>query len=172
LRYYFRLYLRMCMLLCKTAALNSRLFQLRCDRNCACRASGFAPAARLLTMRNWAVLRHHRRDSQMRRRPSSHVSPFAFLVRRSPGLVDPFAGQKARMVWAERKHEGEDMRVITDNDLAARSDAELAVLFHVVSQALADSEPQTDKRRKVIASLQTISRARAARHYQCTAPGL
>lgn len=76
------------------------------------------------------------------------------------------------MVWAERKHEGEDMRVITDNDLAARSDAELAVLFHVVSQALADSEPQTDKRRKVIASLQNISRARAARHYQCTAPGL
>lgn len=63
------------------------------------------------------------------------------------------------------------MRVITDNDLAARSDAELAVLFHVVSQALATTQPLSDRRRRVIASLQTISRAKAARHYQCAVPG-
>jgi hypothetical protein len=63
------------------------------------------------------------------------------------------------------------MRVITDNDLAARSDAELAVLFHMVSQALAVAEPNTDRRRRVIASLQNISRARAARHRQCMVPG-
>jgi hypothetical protein len=63
------------------------------------------------------------------------------------------------------------MRVITDNDLAARSDAELAVLFHVVSQALGEAKPATDHRKRVIASLQNISRARAARHFQCRAPG-
>ena len=55
------------------------------------------------------------------------------------------------------------MRVITDNDLAARSDAELAVLFHMVSQGLAAAEPHTDRRRRVIASLQNISRARGRR---------
>jgi len=63
------------------------------------------------------------------------------------------------------------MRVITDSDLAARSDAELAVLFHVVSQALGRTEPETPARRTAIASLQTISRARAARHSRCMVPG-
>jgi hypothetical protein len=63
------------------------------------------------------------------------------------------------------------MRVITDSDLAARSDAELAVLFHVVSQALGEAKPATERRKSVIASLQNISRARAAHHYQCKVPG-
>lgn len=63
------------------------------------------------------------------------------------------------------------MRVITDNDLAARSDSELAVLFHVVSQALTQAQPATEQRKRVIASLQNISRARAVRHYQCKVPG-
>lgn len=63
------------------------------------------------------------------------------------------------------------MRVITDNDLATRSDAELAVLFHMVSQVLATTEPQSDRRRRVVASLQNISRAKAVRHKQCTVPG-
>jgi hypothetical protein len=63
------------------------------------------------------------------------------------------------------------MRVITDSDLAARSDAELAVLFHVVSQALAQAKPASEQRRSVVASLQNISRTRAARHHQCKVPG-
>jgi len=63
------------------------------------------------------------------------------------------------------------MKLITDIDLTSRTDAELAVLFHMASQALAVTDPGTPGRRSVIASLQSISRARAVRHLQCTVPG-
>jgi len=63
------------------------------------------------------------------------------------------------------------MRLITEFDLKSRTDAELAVLFHMAAQALAATIPGTPSRRTVIASLQTISKARAARHRQCTVPG-
>lgn len=64
------------------------------------------------------------------------------------------------------------MRPITDTDLSGRSDVELAVLFQVVSEALADTAPGTPERRTVIDSLQTISEARSARHRACAVPGL
>lgn len=64
------------------------------------------------------------------------------------------------------------MRLITDNELTSRTDVELAVLFHVVSQALGSTKTGTPARRTVIASLQNISQARAARHYRYTAPGI
>lgn len=63
------------------------------------------------------------------------------------------------------------MRLVTDTELTARTDVELAVLFHVVSQALAAAKPGTPARRAVIASLQNISKARADRHYRCRVPG-
>jgi hypothetical protein len=63
------------------------------------------------------------------------------------------------------------MRLITDTELTSRSDVELAVLFHMVSNALADARPGSPARRRVIASLQNISRARAGRHKQCRVPG-
>ncbi len=64
------------------------------------------------------------------------------------------------------------MRLITDTELTGRTDAELAVLFHMVSQALAAAKPGTPARRNVIASLQNISTARAQRHYRRPAPGI
>jgi len=64
------------------------------------------------------------------------------------------------------------MRLITDTDLASRTDVELAVLFHMVSQALGRTRPGTPGRQAVIASLQNISRARSVRHRQCRALGL
>ncbi len=63
------------------------------------------------------------------------------------------------------------MRLITDTELTSRTDVELAVLFHMVSNALAVAKPGSPARRTVIASLQNISRARAVRHKQCTVPG-
>lgn len=63
------------------------------------------------------------------------------------------------------------MRLITDTDLSSRSDVELAVLFEMVAEALGRTSPGTPARRTVIASLRNISRARAARHRRCRAPG-
>ena len=45
------------------------------------------------------------------------------------------------------------MRLITETELAGRADAELAVLFQMVSQALAAARPGTPARRAVISSL-------------------
>ena len=64
------------------------------------------------------------------------------------------------------------MRLITETELSGRTDVELAVLFQVVSQALAAAKPGTPARRNVIASLQNISSVRASRHYRCQVPGL
>lgn len=64
------------------------------------------------------------------------------------------------------------MRLISDTELASRTDLELAVLFQVASEALATAKPGTQERRDVIASLQNISRERARRHLHCRPPGL
>ena len=64
------------------------------------------------------------------------------------------------------------MRVITLNDLAGRTDLEIAVLFHIASQSLGCTAPGTTARRAVISSLQNISEARAIRHKAGRAPGL
>jgi hypothetical protein len=64
------------------------------------------------------------------------------------------------------------MRLITDSELANRTDLELAILFHVASQALGRTRPGSPERQAVIASLQNISRARSVRHKQCREPGL
>ena len=61
------------------------------------------------------------------------------------------------------------MRVITLNDLTSRTDLEIAVLFHMASQALGRTNPGTTERKAVIASLQNISQARGLRH---RGPGL
>ena len=55
------------------------------------------------------------------------------------------------------------MKVITLNELTTRTDLELAVLFHIASQALGRTAPGTPVRRAVISSLQNISEARALR---------
>ena len=63
------------------------------------------------------------------------------------------------------------MRMISTAELTSRTDVELAVLFHMVSNALAVAKPGSPARRTVIASLQNISRARSVRHRQCVVPG-
>lgn len=63
------------------------------------------------------------------------------------------------------------MRLITESELAGRTDVELAVLFQVVSQALGETVPGTPERRAVIESLRNISMARAGRHRRSTVPG-
>jgi hypothetical protein len=64
------------------------------------------------------------------------------------------------------------MRLITDSELANRTDLELAILFQIASEALARTTPGSPERQTVIASLQNIGRARSARHRQCRTPGL
>ena len=64
------------------------------------------------------------------------------------------------------------MKVITLNELASRTDLEIAVLFHMASQALGRTTPGTPARRAVISSLQNISQARADRHKAGRGPGL
>ena len=63
------------------------------------------------------------------------------------------------------------MRLISNTELASRTDAELAVLFHMVSNDLGRTKPGTLDRRKVIGSLQNISQARAVRHKRCIVSG-
>jgi hypothetical protein len=64
------------------------------------------------------------------------------------------------------------MRLITDSELARRSDAELAVLFQKAAEALATAKPGTQERRSAVASMQNIGRERARRHRQPRPPGL
>jgi hypothetical protein len=64
------------------------------------------------------------------------------------------------------------MRLIIETELTGRTDVDLAVLFQMVSQALAAAKPGTPARRAVITSLQNISSVRASRHYRSTAPGI
>lgn len=70
------------------------------------------------------------------------------------------------------KSEENAMRLITNTELSSRSDSELAVMFHMVSGALAMAKPGTPERRKVVAGLQNISMERAQRYKQCIEPGL
>lgn len=63
------------------------------------------------------------------------------------------------------------MRLITDTELTSRTDAELAVLFQMAAEALAQTKPGSPGRRTVITNLQTISRAQSVRHRQNTVPG-
>lgn len=63
------------------------------------------------------------------------------------------------------------MRMMSDTELSKRSDVELAVLFGMVSNALALTSTGTPERRRVVSNLQSISRARALRHRACRMPG-
>lgn len=64
------------------------------------------------------------------------------------------------------------MRLITDSELANRTDLELAILFQIASEALGRTRPGSPERQTVVASLQNISRARSTRHRQNRTPGL
>lgn len=63
------------------------------------------------------------------------------------------------------------MKVMTNFELANRTDNELAALFAMASKALVMTERETPERRNLIASLENISRARAGRRYQIRQPG-
>ena len=62
------------------------------------------------------------------------------------------------------------MRLITETELTGRKDAELAALFHKVSQMLVAAKPGTSGRCAVIASLQNISSACASRQHHPKGP--
>jgi hypothetical protein len=64
------------------------------------------------------------------------------------------------------------MRLITDSELANRTDLELAILFQIASEALGRTRPGSPERQAAIASLQNIGRARSPRHRRCRTPGL
>ncbi len=80
------------------------------------------------------------------------------------------AGRKAALVevWEKRKKK---MKVITNFELANRTDNELAALFAMASKALVMTDRETPERRNIIASLENINRARAGRYYQARQPG-
>jgi hypothetical protein len=55
------------------------------------------------------------------------------------------------------------MKLITNLELAAKSERELSTLFGAVSKQLAKTTRGTAQRRNALASLENISRARIAR---------
>lgn len=55
------------------------------------------------------------------------------------------------------------MRLITRFELAQHSDSELSALFREASQSLGRSDPSSPERRNALATLENISRERAAR---------
>lgn len=63
------------------------------------------------------------------------------------------------------------MRLLTETELASRSDAELAVLFQRAAESLGTTKPGTPERQAAIASLQNISRTQAHRQRQSIKPG-
>jgi hypothetical protein len=70
------------------------------------------------------------------------------------------------------KAKEKDMRVITQEELASRTDFELAILFGMAAEELGRAEPGSPARQALIQSLQSISLERAARHRQNRTPGL
>jgi hypothetical protein len=64
------------------------------------------------------------------------------------------------------------MRVITQEELASRTDFELAILFGMAAEELGRAKPGSPARQALIHSLQNISQERAARHRQNRTPGL
>ena len=69
----------------------------------------------------------------------------------------------------ERGHERkeEKMKLISNHELAQRSESELSALFRAVSEGLVRTRRGTPERRNALASLESISRARAARMSAC-----
>lgn len=63
------------------------------------------------------------------------------------------------------------MKVITNFELANRTDNELAALFAMASKALVMTDKETPERRNIIASMENINRARGGRYYQARQPG-
>ena len=57
----------------------------------------------------------------------------------------------------------EEMKLISNHELHQRSESELSALFRAVSERLVRSERGSPERRNALASLETISLARAAR---------
>ena len=64
------------------------------------------------------------------------------------------------------------MRFITREDLASRTDFELAILFGLAAEDLGRAEPGSPARQALIQSLQNIGLERAARQRQNRTPGL
>ncbi len=58
------------------------------------------------------------------------------------------------------------MKLITNLELAAKTERELSALFGAVSKALVTTARGTAQRRNALASLENISRARCAHGYQ------
>jgi hypothetical protein len=55
------------------------------------------------------------------------------------------------------------MRLITQHELAQRSDKDLSSLFLEATQALITSAPESAERRNALATMENISRERRAR---------
>jgi hypothetical protein len=55
------------------------------------------------------------------------------------------------------------MKVLSSHELQKRSDSELSALFRTVSQGLVRTARESPERRNCLASLENISRQRAAR---------
>ena len=64
------------------------------------------------------------------------------------------------------------MRVITQDELAGRTDFELAILFGLAAEELGRAKPGSPARQALIRSLQNIGLERAARQRQNRTPGL
>lgn len=59
------------------------------------------------------------------------------------------------------------MRLISNSELAKRSEGELSALFATVSKKLVRSEQGSPARRNALATLENINRAQAARWRAC-----
>ena len=55
------------------------------------------------------------------------------------------------------------MKLITASELASKSLSQLSVLYRMISEELAETEPNSIERANMIASLENIARAIAAR---------
>jgi hypothetical protein len=62
---------------------------------------------------------------------------------------------------------GKTLKLILNHDLQKRSESELSALFCTVSKGLVRTKRGSHERRNALASLENISRARAARMQQC-----
>jgi hypothetical protein len=66
-------------------------------------------------------------------------------------------------IGAGRKKRRDTMKLITASELANKNLSELNVLYRMISEELAETEPDSVERANMIASLANISRAIAAR---------
>lgn len=87
-----------------------------------------------------------------------------------PGQMIMGAGRKVLVVWTKLKMRRNKMNILSVEQCAIKTDAELALLFQAATNALASEEIGSPNRQKIIGVLRNIHAARRVKHHAVRRP--